>query len=95
MVSRLSILLALLTASCACAQRKPPVPPSVGAAVSGVYRNLFAEAGYKQGDIDAKVAAAYAQLYVTGDGATQRIAFEVPGNMTYVTDAKNHDVRTE
>jgi oligosaccharide reducing-end xylanase len=63
--------------------------------VSGVYRNMFLEAGYAQADIDAKVAAAFAQLYLTGDPATQRIAFEVPGNMTYVSDMKNHDVRTE
>jgi oligosaccharide reducing-end xylanase len=62
---------------------------------SGVYRNMFAEAGYAQADIDAKIAAAWAQLYLTGDAATQRIAFEVEGNMTYVSDMKNHDVRTE
>jgi hypothetical protein len=48
-----------------------------------------------QDAIDAKITAAYQQLYISGDAATQRIAFEVDGNMTYVTDAKNHDVRTE
>ena len=91
-------LLRLLSALCACAAlavRPPPVPPSVGAAVSGVYRNMFAEAGYAQADIDAKIAAAYSQLYLSGDAATQRIAFAVPGNASYVTDAKNKDVRTE
>ena len=76
-------------------QRPPPVLPSTGAVASGVYRNLFVEAGYAEADVDAKIAAAYAQLYLTGDPATQRIAFEVEGNMTYVSDMKNHDVRTE
>lgn len=93
-----SLLLALsfsLSPRGGAAARPPPSPPAVGAVESGVYRNLFAEAGYAQADIDAKVAAAFAQLYLTGDAATQRIAFEVPGNMTYVTDAKNGDVRTE
>jgi len=87
--------LVLASAAALAAPRPPPVPPTTGAANSGVWRNVFAEAGYAQADIDAKVAAAYAQLYLVGDPATQRIAFEVPGNMTYVTDAKNKDVRTE
>ena len=86
---------AAAAASAAAAPRPPPTPPSRGAVASGVYRNMFAEAGYAQADIDAKVAAAWAQLYFTGDAATQRIAFEVEGNMTYVSDMKNHDVRTE
>jgi len=75
--------------------RPPPIPSSQGAVSTGVYRNMFLEAGYKQADIDAKVEAAFSQLYLVGDPTTQRIAFEVDGNMTYVTDAKNHDVRTE
>lgn len=91
-VVQLSLLLA-----CALAEDRPaPQPPSVGAATSGVYRNMFAEAGYAQSAIDAKLDAAFAQLYFHGDGATQRIYFEVPAeNASYVTDAKNHDVRTE
>ena len=76
--------------------RPAPRLPSVGAAVSGVYRNMFAEAGYAQSAIDAKLDAAFDQLYFRGDGASQRIYFEVPAeNASYVTDAKNHDVRTE
>ena len=82
-------------AAAASAPRPPPVPPSTGAVASGIYRNMFSEAGYAAADIDAKIAAAYAQLYLTGDPATQRIAFEVPGSMMYVSDMKNGDVRTE
>ena len=58
-VVQLSLLLA-----CALAEARPaPQPPSVGAATSGVYRNMFAEAGYAQSAIDAKLDAAFAQLY--------------------------------
>ena len=88
-------LSSLCASALALPARPPPVPPSVGAVISGVYRDMFAEAGYAQADIDAKIAAAYSQLYLDGDAATQRIAFAVPGNMSYVTDAKNKDVRTE
>ena len=76
--------------------RPAPRPPTVGAATSGVYRNMFLEAGYTQHAIDAKIDAAFSQLYFDGDPSTQRIYFEVPSeNASYVTDAKNHDVRTE
>lgn len=93
----LAFALALAPAASARAPsaRPPPSPPSRGAVETGAWRNVFAEAGYAQSAIDAKVKAAFSQLYLTGDAATQRIAFEVPGNMTYVTDAKNRDVRTE
>jgi len=71
------------------------VPPTVGAVKSGVYRNMFVEAGYSTTAVDAKVAAAYAQLY-DGDPATQKIFYEVAEEKSaYVTDVKNHDVRTE
>ena len=56
-----AVTLGLMAA--AVAQRAPPVPPSVGAVNSGKYRNMLLEAGYTQAVIDAKIAAAYAQLY--------------------------------
>ena len=77
------------------APRPAPSPPTTGAVESGAYRNMFVEAGYAQADIDAKIDAAVAQLYFSGDPATQRVVFEVPGNMTYISDMKNKDVRTE
>jgi len=99
-MTRSLLSLALLAAApgaaaAGAAPRPPPAPPSTGAVASGVWRNVFVEAGYPKAAADAKVDAAFRQLYVTGDAATQRIAFNVTGNMTYVTDAKNHDVRTE
>ena len=47
--------------------RPPPQPPAVGAIESGVYRNMFVEAGYSQPAIDAKIDAAVKQLYFDGD----------------------------
>ena len=58
---------------------------------SGTYRNLFLEAGYKQADIDKKLAKAYHDLFEGPD----RIYFEVGDSMGYVSDLKNHDARTE
>ena len=58
---------------------------------SGVYRNLFREAGYKQADIDKKVAKAYQDLFE----GPNKIYFEVGDSMAYVSDIKNHDARTE
>jgi oligosaccharide reducing-end xylanase len=52
--------------------RPPPRPPAVGAVTSGLYRNMFREAGYTQSAIDAKIDAAWRQHYY-GDAATQRI----------------------
>lgn len=95
LLSLLASLALLAPAAAAAAARPPPSPPSTGAVATGAWRNVFVEAGYPQAAIDNKVADAFAQLYLTGDPATQRIAFEVENNMTYVTDAKNKDVRTE
>jgi oligosaccharide reducing-end xylanase len=58
---------------------------------SGKYRNLFLEAGYKQKDIDVKLAQAYHDIFE----GPNRVYFEVGDSMGYVTDLKNHDARTE
>ncbi|MDP4208838.1 MAG: glycosyl hydrolase family 8 [Bacteroidota bacterium] len=58
---------------------------------SGVYRNIFQEAGYSQSAIDQKVAKAYYDLFE----GPNRIYFEVGDSMGYVSDLKNHDARTE
>lgn len=54
-------------------------------------RNLFLEAGYSQDEIDKKVEKAYYDLFE----GPERIYFEVGDSMGYVSDIKNHDVRTE
>ena len=35
--------------------RAPPVVPRIGAVASGLYRNVFVEAGYAAADVDARV----------------------------------------
>lgn len=57
----------------------------------GNYRNLFLEAGYSQDEIDKKIEKAYSDLFE----GPNRIYFEVGDSMGYVSDIKNHDVRSE
>ncbi len=62
---------------------------------SGAGRNLFQELlGKSEGEIDAKVAAAWAQLFY-GASDNQRLYYPVAGGMAYVPDVANNDVRTE
>jgi oligosaccharide reducing-end xylanase len=67
------------------------IPWEKGARETGLYRNLFLEAGYPQEEIDAKLAKAYYDVF-EGPG---RVYFEVGDSMAYVSDLKNHDARTE
>ena len=66
-------------------------PWEKGAWETGKYRNVFLEAGYKQEDIDAKLAKAYHDIFE----GQNRVYFEVGDSMAYVSDVKNHDARTE
>jgi oligosaccharide reducing-end xylanase len=66
-------------------------PWEKGAWETGKYRNVFLEAGYKQDEINAKLAKAYHDLFKGPD----RVYFEVGDSMAYVSDLKNHDARTE
>jgi len=66
-------------------------PWEKGAWETNKYRNVFLEAGYKQKDINAKLAKAY---YDTFEGPN-KVYFEVGDSMAYVSDLKNHDARTE
>lgn len=67
------------------------VPWEKGAWETGQYRNILLEAGYKQEDIDAKLAKAYYDLFE----GPNRVYFEVGEDMAYVSDLKNRDARTE
>lgn len=62
-----------------------------GAFYTGVYPNVFRQAGYSQADIDAKVNKAYEDLFE----GPNKIYFEVEDSLGYVSDIKNKDVRTE
>jgi oligosaccharide reducing-end xylanase len=75
-------------------------PPGngTGAYASGNYLNLFARQKYTPAQIDAKINAAFQQLF-HGDKSTQAIYYEAGTNangpLAYITDVANHDVRTE
>jgi len=58
---------------------------------TGVYRNIFREAGYSEVEIDNKIAKAYHDVFE----GPNRVYFEVGDSMAYVSDLKNHDARTE
>ena len=66
-------------------------PWDEGASENGQYRNVFLEAGYKQEDIDKKLANVYYDVFE----GPERVYFEVGDSMAYISDLKNHDVRTE
>jgi oligosaccharide reducing-end xylanase len=66
-------------------------PWKKGAHETGKYRNVFLEAGFKQTDIDAKLAKAYGDVFE----GPNRVYFEVGDSMAYVSDLKNNDCRTE
>ncbi len=84
------MVLSLGLASCVSAQKELK-PWETGAFESGKYRNLFAEMGYQQAEIDAKLAEAFHGLFEGPD----KVYFEVGDSMAYISDIKNHDVRTE
>ncbi len=77
--------------SCQEKSEKGLTPWETGAFESHRYRNLFAEIGYTQEEIDAKLNNI---LYNLFEGP-EKIYFEVGDSMAYISDIKNHDVRTE
>jgi oligosaccharide reducing-end xylanase len=96
-------LVASVTGLAAQPDRQPHQSPAVdsdgaGAYATGHYRNLFAEQGHSQRAVDAKIAAAFQQLF-HGDPQTQAVYYAAGRNqrgpLAYVTDVANHDVRTE
>jgi len=72
-------------------QNNPTKSTKQAAFYTGVYPNVFKEAGYNQSDIDKKVAKAYYDVFE----GPNHVYFEVGDTMGYVSDVKNHDARTE
>ena len=73
-------------------------PPSVGSAVTGVYRNLFNEwLGISEAEVDAKINALW-NHYFAG-GATAKLYYadgsNANGAKAYIYDTGNRDVRSE
>lgn len=73
----------------------------VGAAQTGVYPNLFKEAGYSQDQINAKVNGAWQQLFHGNPGTApnyydgQAVYYQMKPDMAYIEDIGDNDVRTE
>ena len=69
-----------------------------GAFATGHYRNLFAENGHSQKQIQGKINSAFEQLF-HGNPTNQAVYFSAGGNsngpLAYITDIKHNDVRTE
>jgi oligosaccharide reducing-end xylanase len=79
-------------------ERGRPAVEAAGAYARGEYRNLFLEAGHPQREIDAKIAAAYRQLF-HGDSESELLFFpsgeNANGPLAYIPDVQHHDVRSE
>ncbi|MDD3063467.1 MAG: glycosyl hydrolase family 8 [Massilibacteroides sp.] len=67
------------------------LPWEKGAFETREYRNLFAEIGYKQADIDAKLKEVFDGVFFGPD----KVYFEVGDSMAYISDIKNNDARSE
>ncbi len=107
---RLRVLPGILLALALCGCSSPPAPSApapvadaspataAGAVASGVYPDLFAEAGYAPADTQAKVEAAFEQLF-HGDPADQAVYYVSGSNqygpMAYIHDVNSNDVRSE
>ncbi|MGH7996295.1 MAG: glycosyl hydrolase family 8 [Opitutaceae bacterium] len=73
------------------------VPPPVQAARSQAQAtpDLFGQLlGKSDTEVSRKIDAAWRQLFY-GEDATQRVFYPVPGDMAYIADIANQDVRTE
>lgn len=66
-----------------------------GIPIGAPYRDLFAEQlGKSEPAVEAKIQSAWSQLF-QGDSESQRLFYPVAGEMAYIADVANHDVRTE
>ncbi len=75
--------------------REPPVIPAEGAYYTGQYRNLFAEAGYDEETVQKRFDDLWA-TYFEGDDDNERLYYPVNGgDMAYILDVNNNDVRSE
>lgn len=71
-----------------------PVLPTQGAFYTDQYRNLFLEAGYTQEQVDQRLDDLWHTYFESNDD-NERLYYEVPGDMAYIPDVNNNDVRSE
>ena len=87
----ISIVMFLMSFSLPLQAEKPLKPWNKGAFETRKYRNVFVEMGYKPEEVDAKLNDIFNDLFYGPD----KIYFEAGDSMAYISDIKNHDVRTE
>ena len=85
------VFLVIISSGCVMSTNKKQEQTAKGAYYSNQYPNLLLQAGYTQDEIDTKLEKAYYDLFEGPD----KIYFEVGDSLGYVSDIKNHDVRTE
>ncbi len=90
-----SLLGTLVSASFSRGQAQAPLsPPEEGAFFTGDYRNMLAEWGLSDAEIQARIDATWEQLFY-GDDDTERVYYPVGDDMAYMLDTGNNDVRSE
>jgi len=72
--------------------RPAPTLPTQGAALTGSYRNLFAEWGRSSSEIQAKLNTAYNGLF---GGGANTVYYTTGSNMAFILDTGNNDIRSE
>ncbi len=65
-----------------------------GAFFTGQYRNLLAELGLSEDEIQARIDQTWQQLFY-GNDETERVYYPVGDDMAYLLDIDNQDVRSE
>ena len=66
-------------------------PWEKGAFETRQYRNLFTEMGYRPNEVEKKLKEVFDDVF----HGPNKVYFEVGDSMGYISDIKNHDVRTE
>lgn len=88
-----ALLALLLLSANVSAQLPAPQPVSEGAFHTGEYRNMLAEWGLSDEEIQARIDAYFQQLFYGGE--SERIYYPVGDDMAYIMDINNNDIRTE
>ncbi len=89
MIRKLFVTLVLSGASLLATAQNAPW--TKGGFETGQYRNLFVEMGYAPAAVDAKLKEVFNDVF----RGPNKVYFEVGDDMGYISDIKNHDVRTE
>ena len=92
----LCLLILTLGLTTVSAQDDPKIPqlPSKGAFFTGEYRNILAEWGLSDDEIQTRIDETFKQLFY-GDDDNERVYYELGDDMAYIVDINNNDIRTE